>query len=65
MKFSLVNIWYSGYRVFRMPGMNQSDIRSATARGSERELPTKEVVLFLALLVVPFVLYLIPVLASL
>ena len=48
-----------------MPAMNQSDIQSAVSRRSERELPTKEVALFLALLVVPFVLYLIPVLASL
>ena len=48
-----------------MPAMNQSDIQNAAVRGSERELPTKEVVLFLALLVVPFALLLVPVLASL
>jgi hypothetical protein len=47
--------------------MFQSDMHSAVeiARASERELPTKEVALFMALLVVPFALLLVPILTSL
>ena len=64
-KFSLVNIWYSGCQVLRMPAMFQSQTQNPAARASERDMPAKEVALFLALLVVPFALLLIPALASL
>ena len=63
-KFSLVNIWYSEYQVLRMPAMIQSPTQNDVVRASERDLPAKEVALFLALLVVPFALLLIPALAS-